>query len=60
MQGIRISATAAVKEPANEEATAELHVLFFFFKKIIYFSSQFKQDIISEVDSWVTQFNSIV
>ena len=32
MQGIRISATAAVKEPANEEATAELHVLFFFLK----------------------------
>lgn len=26
MQGIRISATAAGKEPANEEATAELHV----------------------------------
>lgn len=56
MQGIRISAIVAVGEPANEEATEELCV----FLKIIYFSSQFKQNIISEEDSWVTQFNSFI
>lgn len=54
MQGIRISAIVAVRELANEEAAEELCV----FLKIIYFSSQFKQNIISEGASWVTQFNS--
>ena len=54
-EGIRTSAIVAVREPANEEATEELCV----FLKIIYFSSQFKQNIISEGASWVTQFNSI-
>ena len=56
MQGIRVSAIAAVKEPANEDATEELYV----FLKIIYFSLQFKQNIICKGDSWVIQFNSFI
>ena len=56
MQGIIVSAIAAVKEPANEDATEELYV----FLKIIYFSLQFKQNIICKGDSWVIQFNSFI
>ena len=56
MQGIRRSAIAAGKQPANKEATEEVCD----FLKIIYFSSQFTQNIRSEGDPRVTQFNFFI